>query len=544
MKILILAAGKNNNPQSPSCFNLTIGAVTLLEYHLRILTLMGFKKNQIYIITDKKETKEINLDAQFIKVSNNNQKSFYSVKYYIDNFWDSENLLIINGNAFFEIKDLEKLINNLSKSKILLEKRNSLYTKGLNLEEKDDNIIKVSDKTPEMLPWFSYYGAIFLTQSDILQIKSFREICNMPYLQVIINKIGLRLQKIDVNAEANHIKSTELIGGSFAGLSKLNTVKKYADLEGNDKLIMEIEWLKNLPNNLKDKFPTVIDYKITPSESWFTMPFYDLENLRKKIISGKFLSSKTLYFIEKILNYLFDNVYINRISVASDNWVEKKHFERFYMRLMRIQHIEPFNKILLSKYIIINGQRYLNLKYLIDILHNYQNQTKLFNPNELVMIHGDLHFQNMLIDERKCDFILADPRGELNGSDIYYDFGKLWHSFNGLYDLIHTDISETSMLYTNQEESSFSLKLGNGDLLSIYQQIKNDVEKLILNYPIAKDPDFKLKIHFAEVMHFSSLMWFHLKHDKTENRALCLYLQAIRLANDLLKNLGLFHEQY
>lgn len=145
---------------------------------------------------------------------------------------------------------------------------------------------------------------------------------------------------------------------------------------------------------------------------------------------------------------------------------------------------------------------------------------------------------------KKCDFILADPRGELNGSDIYYDFGKLWHSFNGFYDLIHTDISEASMLYTNQEESSFSLKLGNSDLLSIYQQIKNDVEKLILNYPIAKDPDFKLKIHFAEVMHFSSLMWFHLKHDKTENRALCLYLQAIRLANDLLKNLGLFHEQY
>lgn len=73
----------------------------------------------------------------------------------------------------------------------------------------------------------------------------------MSYLQVIINKIGLRLQKIDVNAEANHIKTTELIGGSFAGLSKLNTVKKYADLEGNDKLIMEIEWLKKLSKRSK-----------------------------------------------------------------------------------------------------------------------------------------------------------------------------------------------------------------------------------------------------------------------------------------------------
>lgn len=59
------------------------------------------------------------------------------------------------------------------------------------------------------------------------------------------------------------------------------------------------------------------------------MPFYDLENLRKIIISEKFSPSKTLYFIEKILNYLFDNVYINRISVASDNWVEKNTLKDF-----------------------------------------------------------------------------------------------------------------------------------------------------------------------------------------------------------------------
>ena len=39
------------------------------------------------------------------------------------------------------------------------------------------------------------------------------------------------------------------------------------------------------------------------------------------------------------------------------------------------------------------------------------------------MIHGDLHFQNILIDLSKQSFILADPRGEAKGSTL-----KIWHS--------------------------------------------------------------------------------------------------------------------
>ncbi|HEF9378739.1 TPA: hypothetical protein SBX19_000461 [Campylobacter coli] len=93
-------------------------------------------------------------------------------------------------------------------------------------------------------------------------------------------------------------------------------------------------------------------------------------------------------------------------------------------------------------------------------------------------------------------------------------------------------------MFINQNESEFNLQLGNNDLLTNYKDIKSNIERLVLNYPIAKDTNFDLKIKFAEIMHFSSLMWFHLKYDQKENRALCLYLQAIRLADDLLKELG------
>ncbi|HDV7508285.1 TPA: hypothetical protein RJ361_001425, partial [Campylobacter jejuni] len=50
MKVIILAAGDNEDLKLPSCFNLTVGAITLLEYHTRILRLLGFNEKDIFII--------------------------------------------------------------------------------------------------------------------------------------------------------------------------------------------------------------------------------------------------------------------------------------------------------------------------------------------------------------------------------------------------------------------------------------------------------------------------------------------------------------
>ena len=540
MKILILAADNNDKLEDyPSCFNTTVGAVNLLEYYLRLFNLLGIDNSSITIAIGKDgvwKNKTIDLEINIMPIENLGYKSFFSLKKYCNELVNCEDTLIINGNSFFELKDLEKLIIS-NESSVLIEKRNNYYTKGLELITNQDFIVEVREEKPSLLPWLSYYGAMLLKENDVFTIKNSSFCENMPYLNAIVNFLHISLKKIDVNDNYYDHKSLELVGGSFAGLHKVNLVKKYAGVEGNDKLIMEIEWLKKLPNELKDKFPKVIDYSITPNESWFTMPYYNLENLRKKIISGKFSTPQVLFYIEKILDYVFKNLYTRVISSADENWVKRKHFDRFYDRIKLIQNITPFDKILNSKYITFNGVRYLNLRDLILKLENYHNTTKLFQPKNLMMIHGDLHFQNMLIDDENKDFLLADPRGELNGSDIYYDLGKLWHSFNGLYDLIHTDISKVKFIYEDHDDISYEISLGGKELLCVYKNIKNEVYDLIHKYPIVKDYQWLAKIQFSEVMHFSSLMWFHLKYDKIENRALSLYLQAIVLADKLIKKL-------
>ncbi|EDO7028862.1 hypothetical protein FW629_08320, partial [Campylobacter coli] len=277
MKILILAADNNDKIEEyPSCFNATVGAVNLLEYYLRLFNLLGIDNNSITIAIGKDgvwKNKTIDLEINVMPIDNLGYKSFSSLKKYCNELVNCEDMLIINGNSFFELKDLEKLIVS-NESSVLIEKRNNYYTKGLELIANQDYIVEVREEKPSLLPWLSYYGAMLLKENDVFAIKNSSFCENMPYLNAIVNFLHISLKKIDVNDNYYNHKSLELIGGSFAGLHKINLVKKYAGVEGNDKLIMEIEWLKKLPNELKDKFPKVIDYSITPSESWFTMPYY------------------------------------------------------------------------------------------------------------------------------------------------------------------------------------------------------------------------------------------------------------------------------
>ncbi|KAA6225426.1 MULTISPECIES: SapC family protein [unclassified Campylobacter] len=57
----------------------------------------------------------------------------------------------------------------------------------------------------------------------------------MPYIEVLVNHLLIRPKKIDINK----INDKELKGDFFAGFFKIN-IKKFADTNGNEKLIAKI----------------------------------------------------------------------------------------------------------------------------------------------------------------------------------------------------------------------------------------------------------------------------------------------------------------
>ena len=544
MKVVILTAGIGDKKYSlPKCFTTTIGSVALIEYVIRSLRLLNISPKNIFLATSsnirwgskKYHDLILSLGVNEILIKQNFKHSFQTFLSCIKNF-KSTDVVILNGDNYFKFLELEYLIySNSKKNLALIQSRNSVVTKEPVLNLSKNKISKIINCTQTMsIPWFAYYGGIFLKKSEINKIKKSKPI-DIPYMDYFINILKIKVNIKEVSSISNkgfNNQLRQLTGGSFAGLKKMILVQKKANQFGKDKLVNEIKWLKNLNSKVSKKFPMVLNYGITKNDAWYTMPWYPMDNLRQKIISGVFGLKEINYNIRPILNFLWKNLYKKKINNANLSWVNKKHFERFYTRLSRLKKCYPFNKILKFDKIILNGKEYENLPILVDKIKIFSDKSKIFTPKHLVQIHGDLHFQNILIGDNPEDFMLADPQGDNKGSDIYYDAGKLWHSFNGKYDLIHSDLSDLKII--SLKKNSFNINFGPDYLLNIYNSIEELFINIMKDYPISNDKNWLLKTKFSEFMHFSSVMDFHLKFDKKEKKAILMYLSSIILGSKIL----------
>lgn len=219
IKALILAADHKNT--IPSCFNLTVGFVNLLEYHLKLLKLLGFKSKEICIVAGKNEKwqslyTQIDSKYKLFKIDNLNKRSFISLKNFCEEEFDnlSDSLLILNANCFFELKDLSNLLENKNPKALSFMINNTNY-QSLELINQNNKIAKINKK-PNKIPYLSYAGALFLNKEQITKIKNFKKCPNKAYIDVLINDLKFDLEIVKL---WKHSANSSLIGGSYAGCS-------------------------------------------------------------------------------------------------------------------------------------------------------------------------------------------------------------------------------------------------------------------------------------------------------------------------------------
>ena len=550
MKAFILTAGQEDSSSNPSGIMVSKN-VTLLENQVNTLLLRGFKVNEIFLVINKKSLTSIEndknslgkSDVNLILVENTKNRSLETVCQLNDGQYLYDDSLILNGDTFFDLNDIERLTNSPTQPKILVEIRHNRNTAGLQILRNQkidlhDGVKKKSD----MVPWHCYSGGTYLPKDKLLPALV---TCNnyrnesISYLEFFSSIREIKFDKvIRQNKRSGQAlsQSQDLIGGSFAGLYESNTVRKSAENEGVQKLNREIQWLRNLDFNLQKHFTKVESFSCNEDSSWYTMPKYDYDSMRKLLITGLLTPAECAQKLENIMDYLFENLYCKHSGEAPDNWVEINHFGRFYSRFSEVKNHPILKKIFDLDTLYIDGVEYKNLKSLVDELQAKTQKTSVFKPQGLIQIHGDLHLQNILVDINSDDFILVDPRGELVGSDIYYDLGKLWHSVNGLYDLIHTDISSFYESVSGGQ-AEFISTYGPGSVLKNYDVLRSNLYNLLEERMSSVDSGWYLKMLFNEAMHFSSLFVFHLKGDRKEVRAIMLYVTAVRLLTELLEQM-------
>ena len=547
MNIVILAAGDkgvivNNDIKPRPLLQLQSGESILSNLLNKIDTHLKDKHRIFLAINKSKLWSKENLSSidrriQIIWIKNainsNNSYTVLEVLNYLKQ--DSQVTMFIDGDIVIPEIVLKSIINSRSSITMLTRKKITYNENGIDLFFSNSLLTGIASKkynlTHNTKQSDRRFSGVLKTKAHIL--SRLREILNTHEFNSYVEALNFLIAEEQVEIiDTDYLKNVNdqsLIGGSFAKLKIMKIVRKEVDSQGLEKLNNEIQWLTQLPLDLKKYFPEIIRYEVNENNAFYEMKYYEFPNLRDIIYKQENSPDDIALFIEKLLFWINDNLYSRVLGNADLNWIIEKHFKRFFERISIIeQNSNRLKQIISFERIEINNKEYQNLPYLMRDLIQMPDLYKIISPKNLSMIHGDLHPQNILVESMTdFRFILADPRGELEGSDFYYDLGKIWHSFNGKYDLLHTGSFDMK-----QSGDSFLIQFQDRSIVEAYDEV---LKKLIPRLPIIfntlSDKDFFLKIRLNEVFHFASVSLFHLDNANDE-KATAMYIVGVMLIND------------
>lgn len=539
-QVILLAADAESriNNRMPNCLMLTEGGRTIIESQVQSLGLYNFDRKNITIVIGeqgpwKNNNIPSNLIADGVKVItnqiNNKTSSAYSLELALRSLPSSfkGDVIIIYSDIIFSTQHLDIIFSNTSNC-ALTRRVESLTDSGW-----------IVNQSNSKFPWQVFHGIIKISITDLKKINFSKKVFSNA-LDAVESVTTIKFIEHDIvnqGITATSMKTFDLNGGSFARLSKKLVVRKEAVGPGADKLINELLWLKQFGRKYPDIFPMVISSEIEEEKVWYEMPYFELPNIRKAILTFQISEDVVVHLVERILKFNFENLYSNLKGKPNPNWIKEAHYDRVYYRLFEVYNYSSDYKELISKqYLVINGKKYKNLIDCFCELLRIIDLENLLMPDYLRDIHGDLHFQNILFTEDLKSFVLADPRGEINGSDLFYDLGKLSHSINGKYDLLHTNQFE---LIVNSDGGILNCELKpiNKEVFDIYESLKAKIFGLLEILPEVKSISlWREKMLFNECMHFCSVMTFHLNRYGDENRSMAMYLTGVILLNEFLEN--------
>lgn len=220
-----------------------------------------------------------------------------------------------------------------------------------------------------------------------------------------------------------------------------------------DKFLGEIRWYLKLPKDIEYVRPRIFDYSTEYENPFVTMEYYAYHTLHELYIFGE-LSKKQWRDIFRRIHFVYSDfqrycVEDSKIVASLEEMYLSKTIQRFetIKRDMHFMHFYDFP-------ITVNGLVYESLNSIISRLKDKIPQF-LYNIERFHIIHGDLCFSNIMIDNNLNFIKVVDPRGRFGAFDIYgdsrYELAKILHSLDGKYDYIIKDMFSVTYNIENAE---------------------------------------------------------------------------------------------
>lgn len=215
--------------------------------------------------------------------------------------------------------------------------------------------------------------------------------------------------------------------------------------KNKEKLINEIRWYLKIPKQLQYLLPRIYDYSLDLESPYVKMEFYGYRTIHEILLYGELNDSIWREIFSKLL-FAFKDMQTYRIIGRSSEIraaLEEMYVEKTLKRLSTLTQNENFSNFF-NQSIIINGKKCHSLSEIEKILPDLVKRLLIDDAEKFFsIIHGDLCFTNILIEETYKFIRLVDPRGKFGTFDIYgdsrYDLAKLLHTLEGNYDCIIED---------------------------------------------------------------------------------------------------------
>jgi hypothetical protein len=391
-----------------------------------------------------------------------------------------------------------------------------------------------------------YLGALLLTGEERLDLCATLEESDflLPWHEAIgrlARRARLRSAVLSRDIHGNEtVVESKLAGGSYArtylrlhAASGRRTVRKEAMGVGRGKLTEEIQWLRGLEGPASRHFPELVDHRIEPYGVSMDLAYHPLPTLRRLILSGEIDEAEAARWACRVLAVLKRDIHPTGQRPAPSDYVWRTHLRRIEERLAETANALPERQALwTADRVRVNGVWLRNVHDLITALAHDQKALRMLTPNRLVRTHGDPHFDNILIDRNNYRFFLIDPRGN-DGYDVAYDLGKIWHSVNSMYDLIHDGHVRVE---ATGDEINYTFTAPR--MVTFYRRVRERIRAWLLATGWAQgDPYWLLKVRLAEAAHMCSVMPFHIARDHQDTVVLACYARGLELINSLYEEL-------
>lgn len=278
-----------------------------------------------------------------------------------------------------------------------------------------------------------------------------------------------------------------------------------------DKFIGEIKWYLKLPEDIEYVRPRIFSYSTSYTHPSVSMEYYAYHTVHELFLYGDLTKSQWSDIFKRIKFVYHD---FKRYTVKD---TEKIHaaLKDMYLtktidRLNRLREDDRFSKFFDSS-IEVNNKKYKSLNQIIDILKKVIPE-KLYDVKQFNIIHGDLCFANIMIDNNYNFVKVIDPRGKFGDFDIYgdprYELAKLFHSVDGKYDFIIKDLFDIDY---NLDNAKINFEINNRTRDFDFYQLFLDVFKDEIGDDLSK-------VELVESLLFLSMIPLHgenLKHQLT-----------------------------